>query len=54
VLDLSVWIPDVLNDVFVADLPGLVPVYQQWYDTSGAVLRYGWSSGDAGRRTRAQ
>jgi len=28
--DLSLWIPDVLNDVFVADLPGLVPVYQQW------------------------
>ena len=29
-LDLSVWIPDVLNDVFVTGLPGLVPVYQQW------------------------
>jgi len=27
--DLSLWIPDVLNDVFVADLPGLIPVYQQ-------------------------
>ena len=25
--DLSLWIPDVLNDVFVADLPGLIPVY---------------------------
>jgi len=30
VLDLSLWIPDVLNDVFVAGLPGLVSVYQQW------------------------
>ena len=29
-LDLSLWIPDLLNDVFVAGLPGLVPVYQQW------------------------
>jgi len=27
VLDLSLWIPNVLNDVFVADLPGLIPVY---------------------------
>jgi len=26
---LSLWIPGVLNDVFVAGLPGLVPVYQQ-------------------------
>jgi len=25
--DLSLWIPDVLNDVFMADLPGLIPVY---------------------------
>ena len=25
--DLSLWIPDLLNDVFVADLPGLIPVY---------------------------
>jgi len=25
--DLSLWIPDVLNDVFVTDLPGLIPVY---------------------------
>jgi len=25
--DLYLWIPDVLNDVFVADLPGLIPVY---------------------------
>ena len=25
--DLSLWIPDVLNDVFVADLPALIPVY---------------------------
>jgi len=25
--DLSLWIPDVLNNVFVADLPGLIPVY---------------------------
>ena len=24
------WIPDVLNAVFVAGLPGLIPVYQQW------------------------
>ena len=28
--DLSLRIPDVLNDVFVADLPGLIPVYWQW------------------------
>jgi len=25
--DLSLWIPDALNDVFVADLPSLIPVY---------------------------
>jgi len=25
--DLSLWIHDMLNDVFVADLPGLIPVY---------------------------
>ena len=30
VFDPSLWIPDVLNDVFVTGLPGLVPVYQQW------------------------
>ena len=29
-LDLFLWIPGVLNDVFVAGLLGLVPVYQQW------------------------
>jgi len=27
VLDLSLWIPEVLTDVFVADLPSLIPVY---------------------------
>jgi len=36
--DLSLWIPDVLNYVFVAGLPGLVPVYQQWSLVSGYVL----------------
>jgi len=34
VLDLSLWIADVLNAVFLAGLPGLVPVYQHWWVVS--------------------
>jgi len=34
VFDLSLWIPDMLNDVFVAGLPGLVPVYQRKWSRS--------------------
>jgi len=30
IFDPSLWISDLLNDVFVTGLPGLVPVYQQW------------------------